>query len=235
MLYQFKFFFCFQLLLLCVSGQKILYGAARHEQVNVLCEVEADPAEVVFNWSYNGTGEPHRLDAASLNFDSSGSLSSIGRYTPHTEFDYGTVFCWAHNSVGPQSAPCAYSIVAAGSPDPVRNCSILNITEDSMKVECAEGYDGGLLQHFVLEMFDTTDTRTSTLRANLTSPTPLFSLNQLQPAHAYLMVIYAANAKGRSKEIVNTAFTLAMPESMNRLAKGKLNSIYWFELQLKRL
>lgn len=184
-----------------------------------MCEVEADPVEVNFNWSYNGTGEPHRLDAASLSFDTSGALSSIGRYTPHTEFDYGTVFCWAHNSVGAQTKPCAYSIVAAGSPDPVRNCSVLNITEDSMRVECDEGYDGGLLQHFVLEAFDTTE-RTSTLRANLTSPTALFNLNRLQPAHTYLIVIYAANAKGRSKETVMPAFTLAMPESMNRLAKG---------------
>lgn len=180
--------------------------------------MEADPAEVNFSWSYNGTGEPHRMDAASLSFENSRSLSSIGRYTPHTEFDYGTVFCWAQNSVGTQNKPCAYSIVAAGSPDPVRNCSVFNITEDSVKVECAEGYNGGLLQSFILEVFDASNE--PTLRANLTSHTPFFNLNRLQPAHSYLILIYAVNAKGKSKEMVMTASTLAMPESMNRLAKG---------------
>lgn len=186
----------------------------------MLCEVDADPPEVNFHWSYNGTSEPQRAEAASLSFEPSGSMTSIGRYTPHTEFDYGTVYCWARNSVGAQSKPCAYSIVAAGSPDSVRNCSVLNVTEDSMQVDCVEGYNGGLRQQFVLEIYDTTD-RSSSLRANFTSERPNFNLNQLQPARSYLLIIYSTNAKGRSKGIALTAFTLAMPESMNRLAKGK--------------
>jgi len=89
-----------------------------------------------------------------------------------------------------------------------------------MRVDCLEGYDGGLKQHFQLELFDTTE-RNSALRANLSSSLPTFALGQLQPAHAYLLVVYAANSKGRSKELVLSAHTLAMPESMNRLAKGE--------------
>lgn len=209
-------------ILVLFLGQKIIYGAARHETVSVLCEVDSDPPEVSFHWSYNGTSEPQRTESASLSFEPSGPLTSIGRYTPHTEFDYGTVYCWARNSVGTQTKPCAYSIVAAGAPDSVRNCTVVNITEDSMRVDCVDGYDGGLLQHFLLEIFDTTDDRSSTLRANITSTKPNFNINQLQPARSYLLIIYSVNAKGRSKGIALTAFTLAMPESMNRLAKGKV-------------
>nr|XP_046911450.1 uncharacterized protein LOC124492570 isoform X3 [Dermatophagoides farinae] len=206
---------------ICKAGQKIIYGAARHETVNIICELESDPSEVEFFWSYNGTGSEPRRETATLKYESNGPQSSLGRYTPHTEFDYGTIYCWGRNSVGVQSKPCAYSIVAAGSPDPVRNCSVFNVTEDSMRVDCDEGYDGGLVQHFLLEIYDTTE-RNSALRANVTASTPQFHLNNLQPAHTYLFVIYAANAKGRSKGIALTAFTLAMPESMNRLAKGNV-------------
>lgn len=205
-------------------GQKILYGAARHETVSVLCEVEADPPDTTFHWTYNASGQetkkPDSVNSA-LSFESSGTLSSVGRYTPITEFDYGTLQCWAHNSVGTQVRPCTYSIVAAGAPDPVRNCTVLNVTEDSMRIECADGYDGGLLQHFVLEVYDTTEQTVSVIRFNITSAVANFNLNRLQPAHSYLLVVYSANAKGRSKELAMTAFTLAMPESMNRLAKGK--------------
>lgn len=35
-------------------------------------------------------------------------------YTPTTDLDYGTVSCWAKNSVGMQSSPCIFQIVAAG-------------------------------------------------------------------------------------------------------------------------
>ncbi|XP_075680565.1 uncharacterized protein LOC113789318 isoform X3 [Dermatophagoides pteronyssinus] len=206
---------------ICKAGQKIIYGAARHETVNIVCELESDPSEVEFFWSYNGTGSEPRRETATLKYESTGPQSSLGRYTPHTEFDYGTIYCWGRNSVGIQSKPCAYSIVAAGSPDPVRNCSVFNVTEDSMRVDCDEGYDGGLIQHFLLEIYDTTE-RNSALRANVTASTPQFYLNNLQSAHTYLFVIYAANAKGRSKGIALTAFTLAMPESMNRLAKGNV-------------
>lgn len=187
--------------------------------MNILCELESDPPEVEFYWSYNGTGGEPRRETATLKYEPNGPQTSVGFYTPHTEFDYGTIYCWGRNTVGIQTQPCVYSIVAAGAPDPVRNCSVFNITEDSIRVDCDEGYDGGLKQHFLLEIYDTTE-RSSSLRANITSTTPNFHLNQLQPAHTYLFVIYASNAKGRSKGIALTAFTLAMPESMNRLAKG---------------
>lgn len=35
-------------------------------------------------------------------------------YTPTNDLDYGTVSCWAKNSVGMQVSPCIFQIVAAG-------------------------------------------------------------------------------------------------------------------------
>ncbi|KAK3891795.1 hypothetical protein Pcinc_004335 [Petrolisthes cinctipes] len=36
------------------------------------------------------------------------------RYTPTTEFDYGTLLCWGTNDVGQQRRPCIFHIVPTG-------------------------------------------------------------------------------------------------------------------------
>lgn len=96
---------------------------------------------------------------------------------------------------------------------------MINQTEDSIRVDCVDGYDGGLVQHFIMEVRDTTQQR---LRANLTNSWPSFTARGLTPGSSFLLVIYSANAKGRSKAVVITAVTLSLPESMNRMAKGAL-------------
>lgn len=35
-------------------------------------------------------------------------------YTPMNELDYGTLLCWANNSVGYQAQPCVFHILPAG-------------------------------------------------------------------------------------------------------------------------
>ena len=41
----------------------------------------------------------------------------------------------------------------AGKPDPVQECGVTNKTFTSIHVECTPGYDGGLQQSFVIEVF----------------------------------------------------------------------------------
>jgi hypothetical protein len=41
----------------------------------------------------------------------------------------------------------------AGKPDSLSNCSILNQTFDMFQVSCSEGFDGGLPQEFVSEVY----------------------------------------------------------------------------------
>ena len=40
-----------------------------------------------------------------------------------TEQDYGELLCYGTNEVGQQLVPCVYQVVAAGTPDPLENCS----------------------------------------------------------------------------------------------------------------
>lgn len=94
---------------LCKPGQKIIYGAARHEAVRVLCEVESDPREVTFHWQFNNTAESLEV----VTFVNDGTMSTA-TYIPRTEFDYGTLLCWGTNIVGSQLDPCIYTIVPAG-------------------------------------------------------------------------------------------------------------------------
>ncbi|CAL1288955.1 unnamed protein product, partial [Larinioides sclopetarius] len=178
----------------CVPGQKILYGATRHEEVKVVCEVDADPTDVSFHWSFNKSGE----NMEDVPFVSEGTRSTA-TVTAKTDYDYGTLTCTGSNSVGLQKEPCVYTVITAGPPDPVQNCTLMNITQHSFRLECTEGSNGGLRQHFVMEVHDTQLHR---LRANHTSDTPVFQVRDLPPDTGFVVVVYAANAKGRSQAVV---------------------------------
>lgn len=112
--------------------------------------------------------------------------------------DYGTLSCWATNSVGHQEQPCMFQIVAAGKPFPVRNCSLSNQTSSSVEVACVPGFDGGLPQHFVLELYTSTS---AVPRYNITALEPHFLLIDLEPDVTFRIVVFAVNAKGRSAGI----------------------------------
>lgn len=93
----------------CMSGQQRIYAVAKHEEVNVSCEVDADPDDVTFRWIFNNTSET--LDV--ITFITMGTRS-IAPYTPRSRIDYGTLSCWGRNSIGVQRQPCVFSIVPAG-------------------------------------------------------------------------------------------------------------------------
>jgi len=133
-----------------------------------------------------------------------------------TELDYGTVLCWAsHPHVGSQKQPCVFHVIPAGKPDAVANCSLLNTTSDGIFVSCAEGFNGGLTQFFLCELWDSRQ-----VIRNVTSPRPLFALRQLEPATTYVIRIYAANAKGRSDTHVIQATTLKATERQPSISAG---------------
>lgn len=98
---------------------------------------------------------------------------------------------------------------------------IINQTEQSFRVECNEGYDGGMTQHFVLEVFDGTNIG---LQTNQTFNEPYFVVKGLPPGMEFLVVVYAVNSKGRSESIAIRTATLTTPESLTRV--GKLYPYY---------
>ena len=63
-----------------------------------------------------------------------------------TEMDFGSLVCWATNSIGRQTQPCVFHLTPAGRPDPVTNCTVTKQSYSTMRVMCKPGFDGGLKQ-----------------------------------------------------------------------------------------
>ncbi|XP_075549175.1 protein turtle homolog B-like isoform X2 [Dermacentor variabilis] len=197
----------------CKTHQKWVYGASQQETVSVRCELDADPAETTFRWVFNSSASGRRRDLAPQDASSSGSRSTLA-FSVRSDDDYGTLLCWGTNSVGIQRDPCAFSIVPAGPPDSVINCSQVNATEDGMSLECIEGpWDGGMAPPvFIAELYDADS---GTLRANLTNTLgagAAFVARGLPGGATFRVLVYAANGKGRSNPYALMAHTLRPAE-----------------------
>ncbi|KAG8181047.1 hypothetical protein JTE90_029399 [Oedothorax gibbosus] len=175
----------------CISGQKRAYGVARHEEINITCEVDADPDDIQFRWMFNNTSETIDI----ITFVSS-ATQSIASYVPRSKMDYGTLSCWGRNSIGVQRHPCVFTIVPAGPPDPLQNCSLITYSATTFYINCTPGIeDGGLKPRFHLVAISQRD-----LLKNITvvNDEPEFLVRGLIPGTDYELLMYASNAKGRS-------------------------------------
>ncbi|KAK8760270.1 hypothetical protein V5799_028460 [Amblyomma americanum] len=134
---------------------------------------------------------------------------------PQTDDDYGPLLCWGKNGIGIQREPCVFTLIQAGPPEPVQNCSVLNQTEDSVALACSEGYDGGLQQRFRLELHDTAR---RVLRANVSTAEapPSFLARGLPAGTSFVAAVYAFNSRGRSQPTVLVVSTLPAPVSLTR-------------------
>ncbi|KAF8773656.1 Neural cell adhesion molecule 2 like protein [Argiope bruennichi] len=191
----------------CISGQKRAYAVAKHEEVNVTCEVDADPDDIQFRWMFNNTSETIDI----ITFTSS-ATQSIASYVPRSKMDYGTLSCWGRNSIGVQRQPCIFSIVPAGPPDPLQNCTLVSFSSTTFVVNCTQGVDdGGMKPKFHLiavSMRDSKDIK----NISLVNDEPEFLVRGLNPGTTYELVMYASNAKGRSTTIELLATTLYRAE-----------------------
>ncbi|KAK9884228.1 hypothetical protein WA026_005177 [Henosepilachna vigintioctopunctata] len=193
-----ELFFRVQYIPICRNEKVIVVGASKGESVDITCEIEADPPAKSYKWKFNNSGET--LDVAAERFlkTSNGSISIL-RYTPVSDLDYGSLSCWASNFVGHQINPCVFQMVAAGKPFAVRNCSMANQTASAVEVYCLPGFDGGLPQYFVLELYSENSRKPI---YNITSYIePFFSLEHLEPYITFKVAIFAVNAKGRSQAV----------------------------------
>lgn len=112
-----------------------------------------------------------------------------------------------------------YKNYVSGPPATLRNCLVTNQTIDSLLVQCEQGYDGGLAQTFHLEVYASTDEHLTTNISTVDSP--VFLVTDLQMATSYILVLYAANAKGRSNSVAIVAATLLPAERRT----GKMKNI----------
>lgn len=96
----------------CITDKIVIVGAYRSENLNVACEVHADPPPRSFRWKFNSSGESFELPKDQ--HYKNGSYSSVLRYKPTLDQDYGTLTCAGINEVGEQATPCVFQVVLAG-------------------------------------------------------------------------------------------------------------------------
>ncbi|KAB0794697.1 hypothetical protein PPYR_11536 [Photinus pyralis] len=193
----------------CRYDRIVVVGASRGESVDIACEIEADPPAKTYKWKFNNSGET--LEVASERFArTSNGTTSVLRYTPVSELDYGSLSCWAINSVGHQISPCIFQVVAAGKPYSVKNCTLSNQTTSSVEVYCLPGFDGGLPQYFLLELYSA---NSAVPRYNITAnDEPYFYLSNLEPDVTFKISVFAVNGKGRSQGVILEEVTFRDPE-----------------------
>lgn len=208
----------------CREGYEVReFGALLQETLSLRCEVEAIPRDAVrFSWTYNGTlGDVVALPATRVQ---NKGLTSILEYTVATETDFGTLACWASNSVGRQRTPCIFHIVPAKKPQPPLDCS-LRTESNALEVNCVPGSDGGLPQHFLLEVRGAVGSTTGLHTpqndqgsageappiCEEINPKPVFQLHTLEPGLEYTMSVYAINNKGRSDPVLLENVRVAGP------------------------
>lgn len=95
---------------MCKPNQQITYVASLHQTASIRCEVEAVPSDVTFRWEFTNSVHKH-YDLQHI----AKGLVSVAAYRPETPADYGTLFCWANNSVGYQQTSCFFTVIAPGN------------------------------------------------------------------------------------------------------------------------
>uniref|UniRef100_A0A8D8M147 Nephrin n=1 Tax=Cacopsylla melanoneura TaxID=428564 RepID=A0A8D8M147_9HEMI len=190
----------------CRPGQEHNIGIARNEVAKINCEIEANPPALEFRWKFNNTSETTDIDKHLFTME--GTRSTI-TFTPSSQRDYGTLLCWARNPYGEQKHACVYHVIAAGPPDSLYNCSTQNKTIHGLSIECNSGFDGGLPQAFLMELYlDHSHIRI----LNVSASEPRFSVQGLESGVGYDIFLYAVNQKGRSEPTILQAHTLKSAE-----------------------
>ncbi|XP_076330218.1 protein turtle-like isoform X2 [Tachypleus tridentatus] len=183
----------------CKSKQKI-YGAIQNEPVTIYCDVNAEPPEVKFRWSFNGSKDAEDT----LNFESN-LTSSLATYIPKQQPQYFVLLCWAENEVGPQKDPCVYKIIPSDVPKKPLSCTVNNRTTGTLEVACPDGYSGRFKQQFIFEVYNTALKK---LEKNVTSFDPFFTAQDLPPGTLFVISVYSFDQKGKTDNWTTEVSTL---------------------------
>ncbi|CAL4065335.1 unnamed protein product [Meganyctiphanes norvegica] len=192
-----------------------VYATAIGQPINVSCAVHASPSDLKYSWVFNNSVTSERLPGDQI-FLTEGGRSMV-RFLARSHQDYGTLQCWAHNSVGRMTKPCYFHVVPAGRPERPLSCDVLNKTYDSLVVSCTSGFDGGLNQTFFAQVFEAVTGRS---QLNMSSRWANFTLSGLTPGLDYIIQVTAKNSLGYSEPVRLEAITYKMAENRMREESG---------------
>ncbi|KAK3932825.1 Nephrin [Frankliniella fusca] len=217
----------------CKEERDQLLGAVKGERITLHCDLDANPAEMSYHWTFNHSGSlPDTVRHPAAGAGASPSSSSpVLYYTPTLDQDYGTLACYGTNSVGRQTRPCVFQVAAAVRPFSPANCTLSNVTHAGfLRIECVEGFDGGLPQWFLLQMVELPGMQ---VRHNVTLSKPVFELSWAPASGvSYQARVFAVNNKGLSDAVVIedallSGITPVTGESRHRPTAGGTLSLYY--------
>nr|XP_029724691.1 contactin-1a-like [Aedes albopictus] len=122
---------------ICRPDQKKIYGVARNEAAEILCQVDAYPAPESFKWSFNNTAET--IDMPQSGYRVHTEQASTLTYTPVKEQDYGTIMCWGGQRRRTAAGAMCVPFDCRWQTEMPYNCSLVNQTSESLEVNCGEG------------------------------------------------------------------------------------------------
>ncbi|XP_061706267.1 hemicentin-2-like isoform X1 [Cydia pomonella] len=186
---------------LCRKRDIKMIGAALQEPSSVVCEVDAYPAPATFEWTLNNSAGFIKVDPERFTVETKEGKSVL-TFTPVSDVDYGTLFCRASNLAGQQVSPCVYTILPATRPEAPYNCTVYNLTDDSLDLVCVAGYEGGLQCMYLVEVW-----ANEGLVVNTTNSIALWNLRRLGAKRHLRLIVYAVNARGRSEHVTLTVET----------------------------
>ncbi|XP_040568747.1 roundabout homolog 1 [Lepeophtheirus salmonis] len=166
--------------------------------ISLGCGVDAKPEVKRYRWLVNSSDSESvfEIPSAENSMTFSNYKSTTGAKTR------GQVLCWASNEIGEQGAPCIFHVVPIGAPHPPTNCKIRNHTASTIVVSCAPGFNGGLTQHFIMEVYETAQNNSQILIAtNWTDSSDRLIVRGLTPESNYILSIKSVNERGESSPV----------------------------------
>ena len=95
----------------CRRSKPLTVVVSRDQPATLRCQVESDPDVVSFPWTLSN-GRETKLLPREMSSDL--GHTSILKYTPRIDSDFGELQCWALNDIGKQKEPCRFKIVKEG-------------------------------------------------------------------------------------------------------------------------
>ncbi|KAK8724401.1 hypothetical protein OTU49_011051, partial [Cherax quadricarinatus] len=192
-------------------------GVAVGEVTNITCNVDADPNNVTFIWTFNNVAKRARSQVIDSKEHKANGLTSILRYKPASIRDYGVLSCYATNYLGTQREPCTFTLVTAGPPEKVTNCTVYNVTSHAAEVTCLPGFTGGLTPRYLHQIRLASS---GEVIFNKTSESASFSVRSLHQDRRYVVTVTAYNARGKSRPHRLHLQTLRELEMHRRVGAG---------------